>query len=364
MKIYLNNFSNSLISKTNYRIINNYYRPNTNYNNSDSISFTSENPLDEYWGGYNKEKNKLFDILISRINNKNKLPPSVLISCPDKYMISCILEGIFKTADANFVECSYKDNDLSSNLISEIKKAKNYYDNTGKKTIIILNDAENIIGMTPAYAHKYSIIPLDKEDYSILEGQKQNIGNINFFKSLLDNPNAVNKSTSKMQGNFVTILFTTSKPQYIHPDLLSREGKISTIIFSNPQKSNIKNTIKYEAEKARRLLNFVKYGAIWNMQELEPKTRSKVYRSKNLYKLNLDIDKIPYEKIVKFAKYNKKNGAFSYEQYHQIAIKSLNDYIKHPKIPFSYYYLYNIMTTKRGVSIKEYSDYEGMKLML
>lgn len=309
-----------------------------------------KNPLDKSIGGYKKEKEIVNDLLITPLNKNLKLPPSTLIAFPDDYIEYKLLQGMKQETDANYVQIKSDRENTSNEIKNALLEAKKNYDNTGKQTVIVIKKAENIIGMTPAYAKELSLIPLNESDIKNIKNTTANLKKVNFFKSLLDSS----------YNNYATILFTTYKPQYIHPDLITRNGKMKTIIFPIPQGKNIKDIIKSEVQQTQALFNELRYNDN-NLTEKQKKQVNKLITNGKLSTMKIDEYNFPYQKIMNFAAPSKTKGGYNLLDYNNIMQNSFKDYIKQPQVPFSIHFIFNLSAQKRSIDYENYIHYTSMK---
>lgn len=308
------------------------------------------NPLDTHIGGYKKEKEVISDLLITPLNKKRVLPSSLLLAFPDDYMKEQVISGITEKADANFVSLSAKNELLGEQIKKNLNDAKRDFQNTKKQTVIVVNDAQNVIGMTPAYAKELSLIPMTDKDIKYLKSHGSNIKKVNFFKSLLDMP----------YQNYATIVFVTTKPQYIHPDLMTRDGKMKKVIFSTPQGKNLKEIIKFETSKANDMLESLKSDEITYPEDLE-KRLVKLRDKGKLQKMRIDEENIPYQKLMRYCAPTKIKGAYSLSNYNNIAVNALKEYIKQPQTPYSVHFIFNLVSEPRAIKSENYLQYDSMK---
>lgn len=354
-----NSVSKNIISR-NHRN-SSFSFPNYNQIDKSLVNFCGskfESPLDKYFGGCKIEKEFIRDILIEPLNQNGQLPSSLLLAFPDDYTQMQAIKGITQLSNADFLSVSSSDKYLNDNLRKIIVSAKDKYQKSGRQTVIIIDNAERAIGMTPAYARELSLIPLTIEDFAYLKLSGTNLKNVNFFKSLLDNVNKTSFGADDLKSP-VTILFITKKPQYIHPDLITRDGKMKTVIFPIPCGRNIKNSISFETDKIKAKLNELKLNNDLFKNQMEQKETMEA--NSNLSDLSIDVENIPFQKIMSYTAQTNNNGILSNEKYQEIAIKSLKDYISEPKTPYSIHFIFNLASAKRDISYKEYQEYESMR---
>lgn len=335
---------------------NSTFLPNYFQVNKSFINFCSKkqnNSLDKYFGGYKKEKGLFDDLLLSPLNKKMQLPPSVLLVTPDKYFESKLLEGFIDTTQVNCVQVVANDDTNIDIIKKKLQDAKDNYDKKGEQTIIIIKNAESVIGMTPAYAREMSLIPLSEQNIKDIKKSGANLKKVNFFKSLLDAP----------YQKYATILFTTCKPQYIHPDLITRNGKMKTIIFPIPQGKNIKDIVKFEATQTNDTLKRLQINDD-KLTERQQKQVNRLIINEKLSKMEIDKNDFPYQKIMNFSIPSKTKGAYTMQDYNEIMLKSLKDYIKQPQTPFYIHFVFNLSSQKRSLDSESFIQYDSMKYIL
>lgn len=341
-----------------------YNLPNYQQINPNLLTFTgnpNRTPLDNYIGGYKKEKTLIDNILLKPIEDKSGIPSSLLLAFPDDYTKTQVLEGIKNTANANFINIPSTNKNICEIVKYELQKAAEQYPKNKQATVLIIDNAENIIGMTRGYAKEYSLIQLEDDDLKTLKLSNNDLKKINYFKSQLDN---IGKTSSYNPANKtpITILFVTQKPQYIHPDILTRDGKMKKIIFPHSSGNNAKGVIKFELKNTQKALTQLITGT--GITELQQDTQTKALKNNTKNNLRIDVENIPFQIITKHFAPNKRNGAYSNNTYCELTMKSLKDYINQPQTPYSIHFTYNLAKSKRDIPAQQTIQYESIRKLL
>ena len=173
-------------------------------------------------------------------SNHESIPSSVLLGVSDDYAGKSVVESIKQKINADFVTISDSANSgVVSELCDILDNARSKYLQNGRRTVVVINDAEKMLGMSPVYAREYADSPVDEKDLRYLETLGNNTRKISYFKSLLDHVHEPPQNQSDFGRSATTILMTSKTPHLIHPDLSSRTGKVKTIIVSNEHAENM-----------------------------------------------------------------------------------------------------------------------------
>jgi len=212
--------------KKNSELLPNYFH----YSNI-KLSFGTNTNDSVPIGGYNNGLRKINDVLITPINKNHteSIPASILLAYNDKNLLNALLEKIKITTNVEFVTIPDSTENVSEELEKILTEARAKYIQNKKRTIVIINNAEKILGMSIAYAKKYADTKMDESDLAYLSTLKNNTRNITYFKSLLDHIHKEPESKNEGIKSATTIIMSSDKPHLIHTDLTSRKEKVNTI---------------------------------------------------------------------------------------------------------------------------------------
>lgn len=171
-------------------------------------------------------------------------PASVLIAFKDDLIKKILKDKLKRLTEAEFRNISGTCEEVITEINNALNLAKQRYINLNKRTVLVIDDAEKLIGISPAYAKTHNELSLDIKDMEIVKNSKYNISRINYFKTLLDSVSELPASHNDSKRSATTMLFFTKRPHLIHPDLISRDGKMHTIFF--PEKANTFDTVIYQ----------------------------------------------------------------------------------------------------------------------
>ena len=239
--------------------------------------------LDEKIAGMQKAKARIRASFINKIKNPStngNIPNGILIYGHEGSGKTSFIKATAYESDCNLIEISPFE-DFTNEIENSLIYAKNLFNKTGKRTIVLLKGADITLDDSP-----------------------ENKDNVYFINNILNN--CAKSPKESMEGFATTIFFETSKPQYISKKLLSSD-KINTII-NIPFASN---------------------------EEIIAIIKSYI----NRYKQNggkINTDNIDYEKLAEILMPNQK-GSHINESYMYIVQRAIEKYSKDSSIPFEEY---------------------------
>lgn len=306
--------------------------------------------------GYEKEKEeinaKFIEPLLKSKNDPTVvLPSAVLLYGPTGTGKTTFLNGIIDQSRdvAHVVDLSsYKKSPSFDKLLGdELEKASQRYIDEGKRTIVVLNDAEDIFTITEDSAPLLGVT-LDDQDRSIIRAAGDNTyERVSNFKQLLDTVSKTPQSGIEGGRHATTIFTTTNYPHLIHPDLLSREGKMTKMAVGVAEGHNLIDVLKFYfekmevvAESLRALKNKSDYETfVDNIAGISQQARENI---KNLIKngkidnLAVDYNHMPYAKLAEMMGPNLKDGAYSNDGIRVICQEAFKDYLEQDPAEFDY----------------------------
>lgn len=332
--------------------------------------------LEDRIAGYGMEKSKITRMLINPINNA-KTDPNV------KVPSAIMLYGATGTGKTTFLDAvaeqsgdiridNMTDETDSNALVRDFQKrlkvARDKYLASGVRTLLLINEAEKILAMTPEYAREHLEYPLTESDMAQLEtynGYTELAKNVNHFKGFFDHCSQVPNNDKDESRGALTVFITTNYPHLIHPDLLTRDGKLPYIALYPASGSNIEAVIKHytrlnsQALEAMKTLKDDKSIDLLSGISQEAKEILKQYKKEGkLGELSINIDSIPYDKISEFYKPSKAQGAFSNDRYRKISEDAFVKYLENPDRPYNTHFLNVLMREKRDIGPKRYAEFQ------
>ena len=291
---------------------------NPSFKGSDAYKFVMYN-LENGFLGYTKEKAKLAQSFLvpfveSIRNPEIPVPPSILLHGSETNVINNIINRINYILSplpydvVKLVKTSKED------FFANIKNLLNAHQISSQqgryRFITVIDEPENHLGMTYTQAKRLLNLNFTPEDIKILNENNDNVDNINYLKSLLDN-------CSKPAADRVyatSFIFTSKNPHLIHPDF--RKGKMEKIGFNRPEDAGVVflNMIKSHKE------------AIENLVTEDP---TKIYYKNRLKNVNLeDLSIQQIDEIRNFFEPNYPKGAFSYGDIRNLTFDTFSTIIK------------------------------------
>lgn len=244
----------------------------------------------------------------------------------------------------------------------------------GTRTILLINEAEKILAMTPEYAKENLDYSLDDADKKLLEKYDEDtnlVDNVNFFKGFLDHCSQAPADENDIQRGGLTVFITTNYPHLIHPDLLTRDGKLPYIAINPAEGSNIEEVVKHYArlnsealEGAKSVENIEDIDTLIGLTDKAKATLKEYKKNGNLDRLYINYDAIPYDKIAVMYKPTKQLGAYSNDRYRKVSEDAFQNYLEKPETPYYTHFLKVLMREKRDIGPKRYNKfYEIYKLL-
>lgn len=256
--------------------------------------------------GYAREKVKLTQVLLeplleSILDPHVSVPSSVLLhGCEDNVMGKIVggIHEIFRPLQYDAVKTlKASKQDFIPNIKSILDNHRAINQSVPKKFIIHIEEPELSLGMSSNQAKRLLNFELSKEDLQILEQNNNNMDDISYFKSLLDN---CGEHVSN-GGCATTFLFTSKRPHLIHPDF--RKGKMEKIEIGRPR----------DDEAGKMFLDMLKHiiGVLYSNRHRNPSQTAYINKLANLHVDSISSQQ--QEEIKNFFYVNYPDGAFSYD---------------------------------------------------
>ena len=334
---------------------------------SDSFTKTttsSDNVFFESVLGYKKAKEELYNTYLNRIFNPNstinhRVPASIVLAFSDKGVLTDFKKGIYDSAKKLGLQC----NDFSPIMATDswkkalrmqLEKNKEHYKKTGKRSIIFIDNSENILGMNIQDANDRRNFSYDNAELQILKSNK-NTDRVNTFKSLLDVCQGL--PNSKQSGYATTFIFTSTKPYLIHPDF--RTGKMEKFYIHPMENEEYPVWLNMQFENAKQEV----LDLILNSEELNDDERA--VKCQKLNTAELPVNSPLTSLASAFLMPNTFMGGYSVDTIKSVLKKACAKKSELPySIPFSMVFADIISKTPRDISANEIKKYDSMITVL
>ncbi len=329
--------------------------------------FNKVGGLNSRIAGYDYEKDEITKMFVEPLaksidDPSVKVPAAVLLHGATGTGKTTFLNGIGAQskdfAEVRDLSLDTAAEDFTNEIRKQVDEARARYlerDVNGNqkktRTILLINEAERFLSMTPKEASiLYGENVFDDMDIEYMEDYGHNADYINELKSLLDTCSEPPRDKNDTNRGALTIFITSNYPHLIHPDLLSRDGKMPFIAINPARGKNIEAVIKHYFVKADELVEKIKtlddINDIDGLAGISSRAKENIKRMKRegrLDKLVIDSENIPYDKFSEEFKPTMKKGAFSNDCYRKIAEKSCNMFLEDPSHTFEYYFTINLL---------------------
>ena len=268
--------------------------------------------LDDRIAGYEAEKQIIRSLYIEPVamekaDMEAKVPNAIMLYGPIGTGKTTFVKAVADETGAKLIEINPDSRDFTKVIANELNNAKTRYNNEKKRTIIVINEIEEL-----------------------LENTKTNKKNIRAMKTWLDNC-ALLPDDDISNASATTFFFTTNHPLDISDEILLREEKIAKSINLEPAaEDNIKAIIEFYIKQ------YDKDGTILSGQ---------------------DID---FDKIVKMLNPSDTEGAYGNDKIKKIVELSFADFnhdIDGEKT-FEEYLIERINKAKRNILPERLQEYK------
>lgn len=383
----------ALAEKSDEITIGKIYNESNAAQNAINNMLNGEAGLNNRIAGYGTEKSKITRILIdpvqkSKNNPKVKVPSAIMLYGATGTGKTTFLEAV--KDEAVDVRIDDMTEELNSSKLkrdfqrkletARQKYLETYKDENGEehqkrtRTLLLINEAEKILAMTPEYAKEHLDKALTDSDYALLESYKKDTNlndNVNFFKRFLDHCSKVPGDKNDKDRGALTVFITTNYPHLIHPDLLTRDGKLTNIAINPANGANIEAVVKHYAklneealEAAKNISDDTGIDMLSGLSE-KAKEKLKEYRKNGrLDELQINAESIPYEKITMMCKPTDKMGAYSNDGYRKISEDTFLNYLENPETPYYTHLIKTLMRAKRDIDPVRFIEFKRIDRML
>lgn len=367
------NFSRILtsdnIKSDSYQCKNSFEFPHYNKNLRYNLTFTG-NKISSHRNKDTVYKEIIIPIDKSRKIYGSRITPIFMLCGDDKLTQKNInrIKGLLK-GNVNYINLSdvNKENFIEE-IYSILKKAKLDSLKSKKMTIIQIDNAERFLAINKFQANELLDYTPDKADMAFLNNNGENSNFINEMKSIADFCSVIPKDESS-KGNATIFLLRSKYPHLIHPDLLTRQGKMKTVFVNDNSDKQVKYLLKKQAKTCEIKLNKLKndYKKCLSEESIPLDVVQKIIKYKKNGRLNkicINPDKIPYDVITEFCKPSSETGEFSIDDIKKIFNNALNLYIVNPNKEFSIHLMRSFVESKRSISAETSNRNQYIKNLL
>lgn len=351
--------------------------------------------LNERIAGYGVEKDKVTRMLVepiqlSKKDETVKVPPAIMLygatGVGKTAFLDAIVEQIGDVVVDNMTESRYSEV-IDKDFQMKLRNARDRYlkkvidpvtgiegEPQKKRTLLVINEAEKMLAMTPEYAQSHLEYDLTASDYALLKAHAKNTEldkNVNLFKAYFDHCSQAPVSADDVEKGALTVFITTNYPHLIHPDLLTRDGKLLQLALYPAYGSNIEAVLKHYTTLNSNALEALKkihddsgYDMLAGLSRKSKETLKQYRAEGKLDKLKIDVDEMPYEKIAVMFKPTQKLGAFSNDRYRKVSEEAFINYLENPEIPYKVQFSKVLMREKRDIGPKRYAEFQKIYKLL
>ncbi len=334
--------------------------------------------LKERIAGYETQKDELKRKFLNPLAESKRIPSTPVPACVMLHgatgtgktaIINAIghegKEGVF--ADVVDLSVEVLGNGLEREIAKAFKEARTRYQQEGKRTIILINEAQRFLAITPEEAKKEYGDLIDEIDLEKLRQYGNCSKFIEEFKSLLDCCSEIPDEDEKSGRSAVSFFFTTNYPHLMNRDVLR---KINYIAINPAKNDDLQAVVKHYAkicsdtltqmQKLSELNDFQLSDIDSLSTELSVKARAnvkKMIQEGTFNKLKIDYEKIPYENLPADFNPNRRQGAINNQQFRDSAINAFNKYLEEPESSY-YSHLYETLyNLPREISPARYKKF-------
>ncbi len=330
--------------------------------------------------GYDDVKQEINEFIGKLNHDKGHIPSCVLLYGAIGTGKSTFLKCVEDSAKGNIetVRFYYNPNgdvDFITAFDSYLEEAKTRYKNEGKRTVLLMDDAEEYFAKTldSAMEHKDNYTPDELARLKAINDRGTN-ENVSQFKHIFDvlsqEPNGNDRHKSA-----TTIFITTNYPHLINDDLMYREGKVHAFHVGPAENRDLADVIKYYFNQGNDTLGFIKLlgtqseeiqrESLNHIDELSPRGRAvllDLFRNHVADKvLYIDCESPDFMKMAKVFNPNIRRGAYTNDQIAHISRRALRKYTENPKVDYLKYFMDEMIHSKRAISpdmLKHYNQIE------
>lgn len=335
--------------------------------------------------GYHHVKKELTTKFVDKLAKSKSDPTTDVPSCVILYGPT----GTGKTTFLNAIAEQSKEHaeviDISSLQSSKgfmdtvnrlLDEAKTRYASEGRRTILLMNEAQQVLSINKTDAPLMGI-KLDDQDINMLEDFGNNSKKVNDFKSLLDDSSKIPDGNDTNSKSATTFFITTNYPHLIHPDILSREGKATKIAVGLAENQDLADVLRFQFERMNKVADTIKafrhnanykeaIGGIAGISEQGREHIIKMVANGTIDRLKVDHENMPYGKIAQALNPDKNEGAYSNDRLRVIAQDAFMDYLESDpsKSDYKDSFFKVLINTRRDINPARLAKFTTIERML
>ena len=329
------------------------------------------------------KKDFVAPLLASKDNQNVSLPNAVVLygatGVGKTEMLKGVEEECKAVAEIVHVPMDTSLDDFRKEMDKLLEQAKNRFDKTKKRTILLIDEAEKYMCMSELKANRLAT-EFEADDFEILNKYGNNDkDNVDYLKSLLDWISEVPKEGETNKSKSATTLFiTTNYPHLIDQDLMRRKGKFTPIAVHPAKDFNLEAVIKHYFKQNSDLLEQIKmlapndnFTEILNGQvKFSEKAKNVLLEKRNngtINNMHIDYELSDWPDLKRFIKFmnpSDKRGAYSNVEIKDMISKAFDRYLENPTKPM-YKYFFDIKNeTNRDITPARYSKFRTIYNMV
>jgi len=337
-----------------------------------TTALNAKGGVNEIIAGYHNVKDELKRVLMEPLKKSMsdpdiELPGCIILYGPTGTGKSTFLEGIKEQCKDFAVEVPLTEHqgktDFHEIVKKELKKAKERYINTGKRTIMTIDDAEQVMSMTKEQARTKGI-NVDESDETLTEAYGNNAKFISQYKAMAklisktpkegDHPDSFSSAT--------TFFITTNYPHLIDQDIMSRNEKAYKIAVGLASDKNLTDVLEFNFDKHRQTLANIKglkhntsyREGLDNISGLPDKAKENIKKTiaqGTVDKFDINTEEILNPKLVQFLNPNSTKGAYGNDQLKDMANEAFLHYLTQNPAESSFFASFRHIIQNTGRSI-------------
>lgn len=329
------------------------------------------------------KKDFVAPLLASKDNQNVSLPNAVVLygatGVGKTEMLKGVEEECKAVAEIVHFPMDTSLDDFRKEMDKLLEQAKNRFDKTKKRTILLIDEAEKYMCMSELKANRLAT-EFEADDFEILNKYGNNDkDNVDYLKSLLDWISEVPKEGETNKSKSATTLFiTTNYPHLIDQDLMRRKGKFTPIAVHPAKDFNLEAVIKHYFKQNSDLLEQIKmlapndnFTEILNGQvKFSEKAKNVLLEKRNngtINNMHIDYELSDWPDLKRFIKFmnpSDKRGAYSNVEIKDMISKAFDRYLENPTKPM-YKYFFDIKNeTNRDITPARYSKFRTIYNMV
>src|SRR5574344_928996 len=334
--------------------------------------------LNSKLAGYEDVKQQILEFICSIKHNSNHIPSCVLlygaIGTGKTTFLKCVEDTAKDKVEVVRFKLPSDNDDFMKIFNSYSKEAQERYQKTGKRTILLMDDAEAYFAKTlvSAMEHPKNYSKADLQRIKEINESKTN-AYATKFKHILDNLSDTPQNNDKNKSA-MTMFITTNYPHIIDDDLMYREGKMHAFHVGPADGKNLADITKFYFKQYNQILNYIKsldekpvdvqQTAIENLDNITEKGKENLLKLLEEGKINdlfIDFENQDFKKLTFIFKPNAESGAFTNDQIVHISKRAFQHYLENPSIEYKRHFINEMLHSQRAIDKKAYAHYNQIE---